>query len=493
MRRGLKLLIITVIIVLACIVLNGCREKVETESPLKKTLESINKSSKKSGNLQGVKVYYNQDKESLEIGFYSESDIDKAFDILSRNIKNKSVGTIYLHTLYSVDDEKLAKINERVSKLNPKSIMVFGMDRELMESKNTSWTKVLSKVDTLYLPGASVFYNYDDESKKNLRKIKKVWLYEDDYSCLSPFTDLEEVGIYATVESTDDRASTRGNVYGPNGSVNYGPTVAPYETATNKNGKTIKVKAKPQPFDFDESYKEPEDYAPLKDAKKLKRLTIAPCFEKYKINMDGSGYLFALSNVRNDIMINEPNTKISENNYVNIEDFNQLNTKLTKYTMNNVVKAFMSDEVKSAYNKAKKFKKNNKTHRITGKALVYMAKPDTTMYKKKRVYHSSGNVLDETQLGNKYKMPERANDYEYFVYIYPTYKYFGKYNKGTKAYTETYWVEVFDMDHKIAYKKLKIGSKRPENQLRYSGTPPVKHAGTVPDAKVYKYIKNIIR
>ena len=72
MRRGLKLLIITVIIVLACIVLNGCREKVETESPLKKTLESINKSSKKSGNLQGVKVYYNQDKESLEIGFYSE-------------------------------------------------------------------------------------------------------------------------------------------------------------------------------------------------------------------------------------------------------------------------------------------------------------------------------------------------------------------------------------------------------------------------------------
>ena len=88
-------------------------------------------------------------------------------------------------------------------------------------------------------------------------------------------------------------------------------------------------------------------------------------------------------------------------------------------------------------------------------------------------------------------MPERVHDYKYFVYVYPTYKYFGKYDKGTKAYTETYWVQVFDMQNKIAYKPVKAGSKRPENKIRYSGAAPAKHAGSVSKKKIYKAIKKL--
>ena len=412
------------------------------------------------------------------------------FNILSKNIKNKAIGTLYFQTLYDVEESEISEINDGISKLNPKSLMVLGMDTSLVESKNHVWTKILSKTDVLYTRYVTDFASYGD-SKSDLQKVKKIWLYNDTYSGISNFPNLEELGIYATVESTDDRVSTKGKVYSSYGNSFSYPTKAKAEIVTNEKGESITKEPVEQPFEFNESYKEPDEYLPLKEAKNLKRITIAPCFEKYKMDADGAAYLFALSNVRNDIMINKPDTKLTDNSYINVEELNKNNAQLAKNDINSIVKAYLSDEVKDIYSKAKKFKKKNKKHRVTDKALVYVAKPDSTMYKKKRIYHSNGSVLGTTELGDSIKLPERTHDYKYFVYAYPTYKYFGKYNSGTKAYTETYWVQVFDMDKKIAYKPQKVGSKNPEQKIRYSGTPPVKHAGSVSLNKIYKAIKKL--
>lgn len=485
--KRIKLLLLVCIAVFVGAMLCGCGSDVQTESPLKKTYKSVKKIAHKSG---GIRVKYIKDKEYLELGFFSGENVDKVFKVLSKNIKNKAIGTLYFQTLYDVEESEISDINDGISKLAPKSIMVLGMDTTLVESKNHSWTNVLPKTDVLYTRYVTDFASYED-SKDNLQKVKKLWLYNDTYSGISNFPNLEELGIYATVESTDDRASTKGKVYTTYGNTFSYPTKAKAEIVTNEKGEKVTNKPVEQPFEFNESYKEPDEYLPLKEAKNLKRITIAPCFEKYKMDAYGAAYLFALSNVRNDIMINKPNTKLTDNSYINIDELNKNNAQLAKNDINNIVQAYLSDEVKPTYGKAKKFKKKNKKHRVTDKALVYVAKPDSTMYKKKRVYHYSGSVLGTTELGNSIKMPERANDFKYFVYAYPTYKYYGKYNKGTKAYTETYWVQVFDMDKKIAYKPVKIGSKKPEQKFTYSGTPPAKHAGSVSLQKVYKAIKKL--
>ena len=89
-------------------------------------------------------------------------------------------------------------------------------------------------------------------------------------------------------------------------------------------------------------------------------------------------------------------------------------------------------------------------------------------------------------------MPQRAGDYRYFIYVYPTYNLVGTYSNGTKGYTETYYIQVFDMNKKIAYKPIKAASKRPEQKMSFSKvSPPRKHSGTVKESKVYKAIKKL--
>lgn len=482
-----KVLLICVVALLG-VMLCGCFGGDEqTESPLKKTYTSVKKITKKSGKLE---VKYDKEKEYLELGFHSGCDFKKVLNILAKNVKGQTIGTLFINTKYELQDSELEGIVDGVSKIKPKSIMVFGMDNTLYDCSNHNWTKIIPRISTLYAVNLNSFISYADSSKEDLKKVKKLWLYADNYLGVSSFPNIEDLGIFATVESTDDRSSSEGRVYSSYGSSYSYPTVASTEIVTFKNGETRVVRAKQRTFKFSENSKDPDDYAPLKNVKKLRRLTIAPCFERYDIDMFSSGYLFALSNTRDDIMINKPNTELSKDSYVNIAEFNKSNVKLSKSKIDLILREYLDDEVRDAYLKAKKFKKKNKKHRITDKALVYMATPDTTMYRKKRVYHSNGKILGRSELGNKIKLPEHTHDYKYFVYVYPTYKYYGKYNMGTKAYTETYWVQVFDLDKKIAYKSLKIASKKPEQKIRVSGIP-AKHAGSVNVKKIYKFIKKL--
>lgn len=468
----------------------GSEKKTNTESSLKKTYKNIEK--EKSIH-RTIRAAYDKERDHLEIAFYPGAKIDKLFNILNKNIKGTSTGSLYFETLYDVTDEEKEKICERVGKLNPKSVKVFGMDSGLMECKNHTWTNILPKTDVLYAPSAAYLYDCNDaNSKKNLETVRKVWLYNGTYGGIGLLPNLEEVGIYATFECTDDRASTQGKVYGPDGSSSSYPTVAHSEIVTDKKGKVVKEKPIQKPFEFNENFDEPNDFYGLANAKKLKKITIAPCFDEYTIQLNSDGYFFAIANVRNDLLINKPETTLSNNSYINIDEFNKTNNQLTKSDKEFIVHQFLADEVKDVYKKAKKFKQKNKKGKITDKALVYLAQPGESNFAKKKVYHSEGRVLDSSDLGNKFKLPEKANDYKYFVYVYPTFKYYGKYDRGTKAYTKTYWAQVFDLDKKIAYKPQKIGSKKPEQTIRVSGIPD-KYAPTFGIKKIYKFIKNLAK
>lgn len=484
MKKSLRVLCLMAVLVIGVISLCACGNDQPEESPLKLSYKSINKNSKLSN---GVRMTYNAEREDLCIGLYSYCDFEKVFKIIGNCVKDKDIGTIYFETLYDFEESEVEEYVEHISKLKPKSICVLGLSHRLLDCGNRSWTKLLNKVQTLYVSDPSCFKQYDDDTRKNMLTLKKIWLYNDIYSGLSAFPNLEEIGIYATVENDDKRTST--DFFSSSSSNSYSNTTT--QARTNSKGETIKtVKVQPV-FEFDARYKKPYDYEPLKYCKKLKRITIAPCFEKYRMGSEGAAYIYALSNTRNDIEINEPNKSLTQNSYASINLINNVNKNSISYKMKNIVFEYLIDEVKGCYKKAKKFKKKNKKHRIEDKALVYLATPDTTMYRKKRVYHSSGRILDEDELGKSIKMPERTRDYKYFVYVYPTYKYYGKYDKGTKAYTETYYIQVSDMKKKVTYKPIKVASAKPEKKITYSGSVPEKHSGSVKVKKIYKAIKKL--
>ena len=94
-------------------------------------------------------------------------------------------------------------------------------------------------------------------------------------------------------------------------------------------------------------------------------------------------------------------------------------------------------------------------------------------------------------MGNSIEKPERAGDYRYFVYVYPIYKKVGRYDKGTKAYSETYYMQVFDMKKKVKYKPIKIATAQPEKKISLGSEIPDKHSGSVKEKKIYKAIKKL--
>ena len=483
MKRGFRVVLIFGVIALFGAVLCACGE-TQSESPLKLTYKSVQKYSKKKPN---VKASYSVEKEALNLDFYAGCDVEKVFSYLSKNIKNQPIGTIVFRTRYTPSEDELDRINKCIGKLQPKSIKVFGLEDTLIESKNHSWTKILPKTEVFYAKFISGLFEYKDESKKDLASVKKLWLYGETYAGLSCLPNVEDLGIYATVENDDKRTSTDEKTYS---SFSF-ETESTSQASTDKNGKKIKVNKVQPVFQFKSSFGDINGYNGLANAKNLKRITIAPLFEKYDFDVEGALNIFAMSNVRNDLLINEPSKKLSEDSYININDLNKKNKNLITYRAKSIVHEFLSDEVKGVYNKAKKFKKKNKKVKIKGKSLVYKVDSNMGDFRKKRVYHSTGRVVDEDDLGTSFKLPERAGDYKYFVYAYPTYKYYGKYDKGTKAYTETFWVQVFDLDNKIAYKPIKVGSQKPEQKFGYSGKVPDKHSGTVSIKKIFKVIKNL--
>lgn len=483
MKKSFRVVLLLGVIALFGAVLCACGE-TQSESPLKLTYKSVQKYSKKKPN---VKASYSVEKEALNMDFYAGCDVEKVFSYLSKNIKNQPIGTIVFRTRYTPSEDELDRINKCIGKLEPKSVKIFGLDTSLIGSKDHSWTKILPKADIFYTEYVSDLFGYKDENKKDLESVKKLWLKGESYVGLCSLPNLEDLGIFATVENDDNRTSTYNNTYTSFSM----ETETSTNSMTDKNGKSVKVKKIQPVFQFESSYGDKDDYNGLVDAKKLKRITIAPLFEKYDCDVNGALDIFAISNVRSDILINDTDKKLSDDSYVNINNLNTKNKKLITYRAKTIVHEFLSDEVKGVYNKAKKFKKKNKKVKIKGKSLVYKVDSNMGDFRKKRAYHSTGRVVDEDDLGTSFKLPERAGDYKYFVYAYPTYKYYGKYDKGTKAYTETFWVQVFDLDNKIAYKPIKVGSQKPEQKFGYSGKAPDKHSGTVSIKKIFKVIKNL--
>ena len=485
MKKGLRIALIICIFVLGSLALAGCsNEKVRTESPLKMVKNDIEKLDKKKFNTEAK---YSKKYESLIINFGSYEDVSKIFKIINKNIKGQTIGTMYFSIGFSMCDEDKDVINDSIGKLQCKSIKALGMDKRLYEYSNHNWTNILTKVDALYTETCKPFKSYDDASKQKLAGVKRLWLKDDIYEDVEVFPGVEDLGIFAVVEEYDDRSSCDDIT---DVAVTTQRTTIP---PTNKNGETkYPVEPYRERFIFNPRTFVIKDLKRLKNLPKLTSITIAPTFEKYTITSSGVNYLFAVSNVRNDIMVNEPEKNLSDNKYIKIDDLINSKSMMISGSRQATVDQFIYEDIPGNIKKAKKFKVINKRPKLKDKSIVLMCTPYQANFATKKKFTDNGQLLGDSELGNSIKRPDRAGDYRYFVYVYPIYKYVGKYSNGTKGYSETYYIQVFDMKKKKAYKPIKAASKQPEKKMSFSRTsPPKKHSGEVKKSKVYKAIKKL--
>ena len=457
----------------ACFGLPGGKEK--EESALSVAYQKLVPIAKKTSK---ISVSYNENNDYMSLEISTGANIDKIFKEINSVVKKKELGFLKVGFSYYLLDSEKEKVDSYVGKLPCKSIKVLELSFDILETKPHKWTNILSKVETFRSDTLFDVNSYTGEAKANLLNVKKIWVDSGNFRGVESFPNVEELGLCATMPSVQSTSSGKSYNYGVKENSTrkftyYDPkTGKRYEYVYKASGSKNKVTTRRNPtesstkkrantYHFSESITDIEDVMDLKDLKKLKKITIAPLYDMYDLDASGVKYLYTIYNARNDLLINKPETDIKKNDYISLAEVVDTNIDMIRYEKDSILNDFFDLEVKRIYKKAKKFKVKKKKAKIKKKALIFMSKPFTTDYKSKRAFCETGDFLTSKELGNKFKFPERAGDYELFVYVYPTYKKVGSYDKGTKAYSETYYVQVFDLQKKIASKPLKIATAQP--------------------------------
>ena len=129
---------------------------------------------------------------------------------------------------------------------------------------------------------------------------------------------------------------------------------------------------------------------------------------------------------------------------------------------------------------------------LTGKSLIYVADPSMDDWSDKKVYSTIGDVKIQEPSKEGIKVPASVGDYQTFVYIYPTYSRTGVYTSGTKAYSQTLHVQVYDMQDKVKYDAETVGTEpAPQSFSYFVGSVPDKHSGEVDLKKAYDYLSKL--
>ena len=451
--------------------LSGCGDP-----PLQDAYEDLN-------NLEEMhsEVFYDSSKDILQVSLYDAADLDAIFDKLNKAVEDQEVGGIFFRTKFTTDANFIKDYAKKVSELPVKSMSMLGIGQELADYSNGVWTKLVSKADILYLDSPFTVNGYKGAAAKDLAKVEKLWTGDDGFAYIGKFSNVREIGVDVGMLMTTDPSAKES-------------TEAAEETNTDTDSDATDTDsdAEAPAYTFNPTFSDASDFTPLRKLKNLDHILIAPTAESYTLTLNGTGYIYALSNARPNVLINEPEKKLDKDNLVKVKDVDISALDTDTYLKNRILESFLKPEVKRSYYRGKKFKKSSRTPKIRGKALVYMAEPDSTVWSSHRRYYDSGSILGPTELGTKVKTPARSRDYDTFIYAYPVYNYKGLYTSGTKGYSETYMVQVFDLKKKVAYKAQTVATKQPPQSFRYpKGSPPAKKSGEVSNKKVYRFIKNI--
>ena len=85
-----------------------------------------------------------------------------------------------------------------------------------------------------------------------------------------------------------------------------------------------------------------------------------------------------------------------------------------------------------------------------------------------------------------------SNNFDYFVYIYPTFNHVGKYGESTEAYETEVNVRVYDMNKKEKYESGVIATVPAPDEYRYSGSPASRYWPNIDKEAAIDYIATLV-
>lgn len=526
MKRKIFTLLIAVTMLSAVLLLSGCGEKgldiayEDLKNKFDDTSKAQFKYSKKSDTL------------SISITACEDINLDELFDILDDDLEEADVGNLSfteikqspdaqsqqnkypdnsnnnvlpnqnqtpaitlpnksLSSRTAPDSEYMKKFCKRLGQLKCGSLRCLDISGVFSTFNSEKWTKVLKKVNALYIQPAatSTMINYSDKAKKRFSKVKKLWLpaasTTESFGNLTMFTNLEEINFSAGLtKESREAAKQKGLTF----------TYSTFGTIAD----AVPVNK-------------------LKDLKNLKRLLVMPEVKDWTPNDNCySLYLVAQACIP-EVKTNAPGTKWnlddgSDDDLVALKDIDVFATaeEIAKkndskaadpvgYSVYTTLENVLKPEASACYNTGKKFKEKGGTPKLRGNCLVYLAYPNDlsgtkgTKWNKEAFYSGRANVLVSELKKSKVSIPKKAGDYDTFVYIYPRFTKYGNYDKGTEGFTQSTNVRVYNMKKKIRYKAVVADTVKPAQQFRYYGAVPKIHYEDIRVSNVVKYLNKLAK
>ena len=475
-------------------------------TPLAKAYDSLSALTEEGQAGGAWNAQFDEENDVLSISINNGAEVGPIFEALNEEIEGQDIGTLLINLSGTKGDDWEKELDQQLGKLSCNSIERLGLNYPILDYKTHKWTALGDKTEKLYLDtNCNVFWDYGDKELKALSSIKDVQLAKDDYVLLmngiSKLTGVETLSFVSPysfgnietedVTTTEDplAAVTEDNPYLNGDSTGEDAAVAEIETDDSTEASTDEDGGPaPELQSFDYYTRDDDGVWELGNMKNLQSLLIYPD-TGYELTTGGETFIKKVQYLNPDLQINAPGSAGTDN-LVAVTAVETPN--VTEEQAAEILAGILEDDVEKVYEECDKYSKKDGDAVLNGKALIYLADPDMDDWSDKKVFTTSGDVQITGPAKKGIKVPEAAGDYQTFVYIYPTYKRAGVYTSGTKAYSQTLHVQVYDMVDKVAYGAESVGTEGPPQSFSYfAGSVPDKHSGEVNIEKAYDYLAKL--
>lgn len=451
-----------------------------------------------AGDYPIAELAYNEDKDILIISIAYNADVEKIFEVLNKDIKGKDIGTIKFDNTVDalVSQDFLEEYSEGIGELSCSSMESISIDSMITEGNSSKWAEVLPKVQSVY------FLNFLDSNRPDidiqnkldsLKTINVDCTGSLDIPYMSLYPNVERIVFTNDVFNTGDWRVTENGVELDENAAESETEAMTFTAGSSETSSTSSTSASSSeggPVSLNYSDTDSQKIIALSELSKLKEIIIYPD-SGYASDVYGDDLIYALQCVMPDLLVNKPDEAYSEGSLVPVSDIDTNN--LTTDMKQNILQTYLKVDAKECYDEAVKFNSSSDGPLLNGTVFVYDASTASEEgWSGERTFSSTGSAVITPLKNCGITLPNKIGDYDTFAYIYATYNQTGKYTSGTKAYTKSLYVQVFDMNKKIAYNSHSVGSASAPYQFQYVvGSAPDKYSGTVSVDKAYEYIKGL--
>jgi hypothetical protein len=428
-------------------------------------------------------VAYDEDNDVLFLYIDNGLELEPVFSALNKAIDGQDIGTLVFYLDGTRGDDYEKELNQKIGELSCASMERLGLNYHIVDYPEYSWLKLADKTDKLYLDtNFSVFWEYDDGSISKLSKFKDLQIGYNPTMLLngiSKFTGVETISFipkYAVprmhIDSIENATTAS--------------TEAAEGASEDSDAESDEVASTAKLFDYYEY--SAEGVEGLVNLENLKTVLIFP-ETGYELTSGGQVFMKTLQYLNPGLQVNAPGEAGTEN-LIAVLDVET--PDVSEEIADDLLTGLLEEKVEMVYEECNEYKKADGDAVLTGKSLIYVADPDTDDWGDSMKYASIGEVKVAEAAKEGIKVPSSVNDYQTFVYVYPTYSRTGVYTSGTKAYSQNLHVKVFNMQDKIAYESKSVGTAAaPQSFSYFQGSVPDKHSGEVGIDKVYDYLKKL--